>query len=607
MKMKLCALLALALALSMCVGALAAIEPGEYDSALLVNWTDDAIREAYGVKASAFKPSDPQPLTYIVTCEPVIDPRTGRASDTSWTYLHRTQPACAEDVLDAAADLSAFSLTLTDDPNRATYRAVISYKYSSDGYFSYHSQNARIPMYKGVLTVTLKNMLTGESAKASRDCWCFPEDRIEVSVLNEGIGERFYAGPKALQSSEITAFNDLLGLGIDALYNYCDDEGGGVCITDYLGGDVKKLELPATIHGKPVTGIGEYAFKGAYFTSVRLPETLTHIDKGAFQRCWELRSIDIPDSVTSVGANAFSNDSKLEEVILSDNVTELGDAAFSACDSLKRVRLPAGLTKIPETLMWGSAITSIDIPDGVTEIGKSAFSDCDRLKSVTLPESVRVIGDSAFNGCESLTEVTCAGEIELVDHAAFGDCDRLSSIRFQKGVKALGDYALCSCPKLKSVDLFGLESLGEAVFRWDVALTSVSLPETLTEIGVLPFGDHRPIGETYAIPKGLVLTVVEGSYAEQWAQEENMNYTSVAPPTEEELLAMRYPALQKGSKGEGVRRLQQALIDGGYLDDTADGSYGPKTAAAVSAAQEALGMEADGVASPPFQSKLYGE
>ena len=65
--------------------------------------------------------------------------------------------------------------------------------------------------------------------------------------------------------------------------------------------------------------------------------------------------------------------------------------------------------------------------------------------------------------------------------------------------------------------------------------------------------------------------------------------------------------LQKGSKGEAVRLLQQTLIDMGYLNDIADGSYGPKTAAAVSAAQEAFGMEADGIASALFQAKLFGD
>ncbi|MBQ3423824.1 MAG: leucine-rich repeat protein [Clostridia bacterium] len=604
MKTWLAPLLLLAV-LSVLTGAGAAVEPGVYDSALLINWTDQAFREAFGVEAAAFVPADPQPMTYIVSCGNVIDPRTGRESETNWTYLHRTEPACTEDVLESVSDLSAFSLTLTDDPNRATYLASVSYKYQRDGVFNYTQADARISMYKGVLTVTLKNMVTGQSAKATRDCWCFPESSIEVSVLAEGIGGQFFAGPKPLNSREISAFNDLLGLGIDALYNWEDDEGGGVCITKYLGQtDKGTLQLPEVIHGKPVTGIGKDALSQGYFTGVRLPETLTHIDDRAFASCWYLTGVELPETLTRIGADAFNNGG-LKKISVPDSVKELGTGAFSACRDLRSVRLPAGLTEIPDSLLWGSGITAVEIPEGVTRIGKSAFGGCENLKSLRLPESVRVIGDSAFSSCKALGEVVCEGEIELLDHGAFSQCERLSSIRFMKGVKRVGEYAFSSCGKLKSMDLQGLESLGDAAFRWDTGLVSVTLPETLTSIGDLPFGDHGPVGESYANPTGLTLTVGEGSYAHSWAVEEDMKYTAVPPPTEEEKMAVRYPPLARGDRGEGVRALQQALIDMGVLEGAADGSYGPKTAAAVSAAQQAFGMEAYGVASALFQARLY--
>ena len=596
------ALLALAL-LALGAGALAAVEAGVYDSDLLVNWTDEAFDEAYGVSAGKFVPADPQPLTYIVTCEPVIDPRTGRESQTCWEYLHRTETASTEDVLKAVSDLSDFGLTLTDDPNRATFRAVIQFKYYRNGVFNFTTADAVIPKYAGALTVTLKNMVTGESAKASRDCWAFPEASIQTSVLSEGIGRQFFAGPAPLSSTEITAFNDLLGLGLDALYDY-EDDGDGVCITKYLGGDVKTLELPAAIQGKPVTGLGQGAFSDSYFSAVVLPETLTHIDEYCFGSCWYLTSIRFPASLTAIGERAFEC-TGLREIDVPDSVTQLGEGAFESCADLKKVKLPAGMTEIPPCLLRNSGITAIGIPDTVVKIGKSAFGSCEQLRSVTIPEGVREIGESAFEFCRALTEVTCEGEIDLVDHAAFGVCDNLAKVTFRKGVKAVGEYAFNSCPKLKTMDLTGARSLGEAAFRWDPALTGVVLPETLTQIGADPFGEHRMDDVTYAIPRKLVLTVVEGSYAHTWAQEQDIPFEAVAPPTEEELMARRYPPLKRGDKGDGVKRLQQALIDLGYLNDTADGSYGPKTAEAVSAAQQAFGMEADGIASALFQARLY--
>ena len=55
-----------------------------------------------------------------------------------------------------------------------------------------------------------------------------------------------------------------------------------------------------------------------------------------------------------------------------------------------------------------------------------------------------------------------------------------------------------------------------------------------------------------------------------------------------------------------VVRLQEALIEQKYLDDVADGSYGPKTTAAVAAFREAKGLPADGGADEEMLTLLYG-
>ena len=52
---------------------------------------------------------------------------------------------------------------------------------------------------------------------------------------------------------------------------------------------------------------------------------------------------------------------------------------------------------------------------------------------------------------------------------------------------------------------------------------------------------------------------------------------------------------KNGSKGAGVKAAQQSLIDRGFLAGSADGSFGPKTEAAVKLLQETYGLEPDGV------------
>ena len=66
-----------------------------------------------------------------------------------------------------------------------------------------------------------------------------------------------------------------------------------------------------------------------------------------------------------------------------------------------------------------------------------------------------------------------------------------------------------------------------------------------------------------------------------------------------------YPTLENGSRGEDVTALQARLIELGYLDDDADGIFGPNTEGAVRAAREAAGLDDFGLADDEFQFALF--
>ncbi len=63
--------------------------------------------------------------------------------------------------------------------------------------------------------------------------------------------------------------------------------------------------------------------------------------------------------------------------------------------------------------------------------------------------------------------------------------------------------------------------------------------------------------------------------------------------------------LKKNSTGEDVKKLQQALIDLGYLADVADGTFGANTQEAVTRFQAVNGLSADGLAGTKTQELLY--
>ena len=65
--------------------------------------------------------------------------------------------------------------------------------------------------------------------------------------------------------------------------------------------------------------------------------------------------------------------------------------------------------------------------------------------------------------------------------------------------------------------------------------------------------------------------------------------------------------LRYGMKGDSVRRLQERLIELGYLESGADGEFGRATKAAVKAFQKANQLDADGEAGPATLGLLFSD
>ena len=86
-------------------------------------------------------------------------------------------------------------------------------------------------------------------------------------------------------------------------YTYSEKDGK-VTITCYTG-DLAQIIIPETIDGKPVTAIGEGAFKNVSAERIVIPQGVTYVDWFAFSGCKYLYEITIPSSVTSIGYGAF--------------------------------------------------------------------------------------------------------------------------------------------------------------------------------------------------------------------------------------------------------------------------------------------------------------
>lgn len=174
--------------------------------------------------------------------------------------------------------------------------------------------------------------------------------------------------------------------------------------------------------------------------------------------------------------------SKLSTGVVHSVANRLPDYAFVG-SNLQSVTLPNTISEIGEGAFAGSKIVKISIPSSVTEIGRSAFADCENLVEVDIPAAD--IPEAAFRGCKSLKKVTVTAGLTTIGARAFAGCSSLESFPFGTALVSIGADAF-NATGLKSVDLAGAKSLamlGDRAFAHCGALTSVSLPASVSKIG----------------------------------------------------------------------------------------------------------------------------
>jgi len=235
-------------------------------------------------------------------------------------------------------------------------------------------------------------------------------------------------------------------------YSYASSEG--ITVYQYDGYDTAGvLEIPETIHGRPVTGIDESAFAGSDFSEVILPDTLTTIGDFAFSSCENLIRVEIPASVTSLGSSVFVSCNKLEDISVAG-----GSTSYQAIDQVI-------YTKDGGTLVTCPAASRITIPDTVKEIAAYAFYYNENLQQIAIPGSVTEMGEGAFGNCSNLSKVTIEGSgLTAIGSHCFQSNSSLSVIRMPESVETLGAYAFAYCFQLKHIYFRGdAPAFGETI------------------------------------------------------------------------------------------------------------------------------------------------
>jgi hypothetical protein len=241
-----------------------------------------------------------------------------------------------------------------------------------------------------------------------------------------------------------------------------------------------KVELTKDNEGVVITA---YTGRAAV---VRIPATIQGMP---------VREIGAPDWGNGKG---FYQNNIVTSVVIPQGVTKIGPYAFYQASKLTSVTLPEGLTEIGENAFNYASITSISLPKSLTTIGDSAFSYTN-ITAVTLPAALTKIGYDAFDGCGKLRTVTISEGITVLPDAnyirnssryngLFTRCTALTTVTLPSTLTKIGVAAFQGCTALTTINLpDSITTIGDSAFSGCTALTAVTLPPSIRTIETSAF------------------------------------------------------------------------------------------------------------------------
>ena len=288
----------------------------------------------------------------------------------------------------------------------------------------------------------------------------------------------------------------------------------GVCITGIKNqGESSVLEIPSTITvGQSVKTVTEIA-AGAFGNNMiginnRNNSIATY---SADNDDTDIKTLIIPASVKKIGNGAFKGLSNLETVVFADGdkTIKFGTEVFAYCPKLKEITLPSTSAEIPAGMFKGCvSLGSISVPSSVTKIGSEAFSGCSNMSFSTVSNNITEIGEMAFFGCKGAETINISSNVNKIGDGAFADIsdvkefvisssnekyhtsegvvfskDLSEIVQYPKSknggsftanknglsgdadmVTTIHPYAFYGCENLTSVNLTGIEAIGELAF-----------------------------------------------------------------------------------------------------------------------------------------------
>ncbi len=342
--------------------------------------------------------------------------------------------------------------------------------------------------------------------------------------------------------------------------------------------------------GSHITEIGKFAFfRNQYLREIKFENnsSLKTIGWGAFGHCWRLAKVTLPASVEMLKEYAFYECGALKsfDVEKGSKLKTISDSVFVHDIWLESVYIPDSVTDMGEDIFYTA---NADVVLNVAENSIAhAYAEKHNMKFTLRKGAVEPLYQGDLTDTISW-KLYPSGTLSIEGSGAMPNYtshtqqpwaayrNEITHIVISKDITSVGNYAFCYAQNVKSVifeENSKTSNIGVLSFFNLPKITEVTLPETVTSINSNAFGDCFELTKLY-VPQRvnfiyhsafsncnkINLNVAEGSYAEQFAIDRNINYT---------VREYVYEIIEKGSCGDNAN---WELYENGELRITGSGA-----------------------------------
>ncbi len=210
--------------------------------------------------------------------------------------------------------------------------------------------------------------------------------------------------------------------GVYTVYDYVQEEG------------VTVLDIGAKLaEGVSDVRIRKGAFEGnSTLTKIIVPDTVTEIDAGAFQKMSALETLELPFIGKTANSDTYLNETKkaddksvnTERTLAHVFGSEEYDAGVEIVMSYDVTNTVSAYMPVTFKEVIVNATTEYSIP-------MFAFNGAVNLSSIVLKGKIDAIGEYAFCGVKEITSIDIPTTVKTIYTGAFMDCTKLATLYIQ--------------------------------------------------------------------------------------------------------------------------------------------------------------------------------